>query len=170
MFVHRYVGIAPQYLLRMVACQQDIEFTLSTAKIKLRQPKIHTSAIEHDNMIDLRKPVHQGRVSLGALRPAGDERILQPQMCATSSPDPDPQELEAGAPPPHRRSAAFELKFARFSGIFARSLETQIRQSTNIIAMVILTPSPGLALYLPSNKLRVDLRCGETTVKMPQNN
>ena len=78
------VGIAPQYLLRMAACQQDIEFTLLTAKIKLRQLKIHTSAIEHDNIIDLKKPVHQGRVSLGTLRPAGDERILQPQMCATS--------------------------------------------------------------------------------------
>ena len=73
--------------------------------------------------------IHQGRVSLGALRPAQGERTLNTLECASIKPAPDAQ-LLAGAPPPQRRSAAFELKFARFSGIFARNLDKKLSGAT----------------------------------------
>ena len=53
---------------------------------------------------------HQGRVSFGALRPAQVEWIffLEETTAANKCEDipaPEAQLLEAGAPPPHRRSA-----------------------------------------------------------------
>ena len=68
-------------------------------------------------------------MSLGALRPAQGERTLNTLECASIKPAPDAQ-LLAGAPPPQRRSAAFELKFARFSGIFARNLDEKVSGAT----------------------------------------
>ncbi len=68
-------------------------------------------------------------MSLGALRPAQGEGTFKIRECASIQPAPDAQ-LLAGAPPPQRRSAAFELKFERFSGIFARNLDERVSGAT----------------------------------------